>query len=78
LDYFDVAHFAPQIKATVLVRVGLVDNICCASSVYAMYNQLPGTKRILSSPLSGHLFSAPGVPEEMRKTWFEMTKPSGK
>lgn len=40
LDYFDCVHHAARVKARALFSVGLMDNICPPSTVFAAYNAL--------------------------------------
>lgn len=56
MAYYDNVFFARRIKAPVWLSAGLVDRSCSASSVYAVFNQLPGTapKRLLTVPDAGH------------------------
>ncbi len=46
LRYFDGVNFAARIKASSLFSVGLMDNICPPSTVFAAYNRVPGFKDI--------------------------------
>jgi len=46
LPFFDTAHLLKSSKATLLVEIGLVDNTCPATSVYAAINQAKGKKLI--------------------------------
>ena len=46
LSYFDNMNLGPRISCPTLVSVGLVDDICAPSSVFAMYNHLLCTKQI--------------------------------
>lgn len=46
LPYFDTAHLLKFSKATLLVEIGLVDNTCPATSIYAAINQAKGKKLI--------------------------------
>lgn len=42
--YFDVANFAPLIKAPTVVGVGFVDKTCPATSIWSAFNRLKGDK----------------------------------
>jgi cephalosporin-C deacetylase len=55
LRYIDCALLARRITATTLVSVGLMDDICPPSTVFAAYNEItaPG-KEIAVYPFSGH------------------------
>jgi cephalosporin-C deacetylase len=46
LSYFDGIHFSKRAKATTLFSVGLMDDICPPSTVYAAYNAWNGPKQI--------------------------------
>ncbi len=55
-SYFDPANLAPRIKAETHVTVGYVDLSCSATSVYGIYNRLPGgiKKSIIAYPAGVH------------------------
>jgi len=55
--YFDAMNFATRAKAEAILSVGLIDNVCAPTSVYAAYNNLPGKKQIVVEPLMGHASS---------------------
>lgn len=59
--YFDVCHFAARTKATAVVRVGLIDHTCPPAGVFAMVNQLRGTKCLFVHPDVGHSYSPPAT-----------------
>lgn len=46
LSYFDGVNFAPRAQAEALFSVGLMDEICPPSTVYAAYNHYVGPKQI--------------------------------
>ena len=46
LAYFDGVNFAPRAKARALFAVGLMDDICPPSTIYAAYNYWAGEKEI--------------------------------
>ena len=67
LAYFDGANFAPRVRAPALFSVGLMDEVCPPSTVFAAYNRLPGEKDIRVYPYSGHeAGDGPHVPEKLR------------
>jgi cephalosporin-C deacetylase len=68
LGYIDVQHLAPRIKAEVRMAVGLMDEICPASSQFAAYNRLTCAKDLVIYPDFGHEF-LPGV-EDMIHDFF--------
>ncbi len=55
--YYDLANFAPEIKAETFVGVGLVDTTCPPSGVYAAYNMLNSKKEIVNYPSMGHVYN---------------------
>ena len=54
LRYIDCALLARRITATTLVSVGLMDDICPPSTVFAAYNEIYADKNIVVYPYSGH------------------------
>src|SRR6201996_230911 len=54
LRYIDCALLARRISATTLVSVGLMDDICPPSTVFAAYNEITADKDIIVYPYSGH------------------------
>lgn len=52
--YFDVAHFAPRVKAPVLVSAGLADESCPPAGIAAMASLLGGAKEIVFMPGANH------------------------
>lgn len=46
LSYFDNMNLAPRIQCPTLISVGLVDDICAPSSIFATYNHLECEKDI--------------------------------
>jgi cephalosporin-C deacetylase len=54
LRYVDCALLARRITATTLVSVGLMDDICPPSTVFAAYNEITADKEIAVFPYSGH------------------------
>ncbi|MGH6655863.1 MAG: acetylxylan esterase, partial [Actinocrinis sp.] len=55
LSYFDGLNFAARANAPALYSVGLMDDICPPSTVYASYNHYAGTsKDIVVYPYNGH------------------------
>jgi cephalosporin-C deacetylase-like acetyl esterase len=64
--YFDAMNFATRTKAQAIVSVGFIDSVCPPTSVYAMYNNLPGKKEIINEPHMGH-GGTPRVAEAFNK-----------
>ncbi len=54
LPYFDAAHILKGSKATILTEIGLIDNTCPSTSVYAAVNQAKGKKIIFAVPYRQH------------------------
>ncbi|GAB4007372.1 hypothetical protein GCM10029992_60940 [Glycomyces albus] len=54
LAYFDGVHFAARGTAPALYSVGLMDDICPPSTVFAAYNRWQGQKRITEWPWNKH------------------------
>ena len=54
LSYFDGVNFAARAKARALFSVGLMDDICPPSTVYAAYNHYAGDKEIKVYPYNNH------------------------
>lgn len=54
LSYFDTVNFAARSRAEAAFSVGLMDQICPPSTVFAAYNHYAGTKRMQVWPYNGH------------------------
>ncbi|RIH86510.1 Cephalosporin-C deacetylase [Calidithermus terrae] len=54
LAYFDGVNFAARATAPALFSVGLMDDVCPPSTVYAAYNHYAGPKEIRVYPYNGH------------------------
>ncbi|WAB84998.1 acetylxylan esterase [Microcella daejeonensis] len=54
LSYFDGVHFAARAHASALFSVGLMDEVCPPSTVYAAYNVYSGAKQMAVYPFNGH------------------------
>ena len=64
LGYLDIQNHAPNIKADVLVFTGLMDEICPASSQFAMYNKIRSNKKMVIYPDHGHEYM-PGFMDQI-------------
>ena len=65
LPYFDTAHLLKNSTAILVVEIGLIDNTCPSTSVYAAINQAKGKKIIYPVTYREH-----GWPNaEQRKNW---------
>ncbi len=65
LPYFDTANLLKDSKATIVVEIGLIDNTCPSTSIYAAINQAKGPKIIYPVPYREHAW--PNA--EQRKIW---------
>ncbi len=54
LSYFDAVNFAARASAPALFSVGLMDEVCPPSTVYAAHNHYGGPKRMVVYPYNGH------------------------
>lgn len=54
LSYFDGMSFAARATASALVSVGLMDDVCPPSTVFAAYNHYAGPKTLSIWPYNGH------------------------
>ena len=54
LAYFDGVNFAAYASASALFSVGLMDEVCPPSTVYAAYNYYAGQKEIVVWPFNRH------------------------
>lgn len=54
LSYFDGVNFAPRARARALFSVGLMDEVCPPSTVYAAYNHYAGPKEMKVWPYNHH------------------------
>lgn len=54
LSYFDGVHMAARATAPALFSVGLMDQVCPPSTVYAAFNHYGGDKRMAVYPYNGH------------------------
>lgn len=54
LSWFDGVHLARRASAPALFSVGLMDDVCPPSTVYAAFNAYDGPKEIREYPYAGH------------------------
>lgn len=52
--YFDAAHLLKGSKATIVVEIGLIDETCPSTSIFAAINQAEGEKIIHTVPYRAH------------------------
>jgi cephalosporin-C deacetylase-like acetyl esterase len=68
LPYYDVAHILKGSKATLVVEIGLIDQTCPSSAIFAALNQSKGKKQIITVPYRGHHMTQPAYKELFDKT----------
>lgn len=54
LEYIDIQHLVPRIKAEVKWAIGLEDGICPPVTQFAVYNQISSPKEMIIFPEYGH------------------------
>lgn len=54
LGYIDVQHLCPRIQGEVLMGIGLMDDICPPSTIFAGYNKITSKKSRVIYPDYGH------------------------
>jgi cephalosporin-C deacetylase len=64
LRYVDGALLSRRITATSLLSVGLMDEVCPPSTVYAAYNEITAPKEMVVFPFTGH--ATPRVHDERK------------
>lgn len=52
--YFDTVNFAPRIKATSLVSMGFLDNVCPPAGIWTAFNLIAGPKEAVPLPEAAH------------------------
>ena len=68
LSYFDGVNFAARAKASALFSVGLMDDICPPSTVYAAFNHYAGPKQIRVYEYNYH--DGGGIYQQVEKMRF--------
>ena len=63
LPYFDAAHLLKGCRATLVTEIGLIDNTCPATSIFAAINQANGEKITFVVPYREHHMSQPAYKE---------------
>jgi len=71
LPYFDTAHLLKNSKATIVVEIGLVDQTCPSTSIYAAINQAKGKKIIYPVPYREHSWPTAAQRSDWDKMVFE-------
>lgn len=74
LSYFDGVNFAARAKAQALFSVGLMDDVCPPSTVYAAYNHFAGEKEMSVYSYNNHEGGGPfhlrQQAQFLRKLWM--------
>jgi cephalosporin-C deacetylase len=70
LSYFDVAILGRRAQAPALFSVGLMDQICPPSTVYAAYNAYGGPKEVREYPFNDHE-GGEGFHEVVKLAWLK-------
>ena len=70
LEYIDIQHFAPRIKAEVCWVIGMQDTIVPPVTQMATYNKLTSKKQLIVLPEYGHEY-LPKVSDEMRSYFLD-------
>ena len=68
LPYFDAVHVLKGSKATIVLEIGLIDQTCPSSAIYAALNQAKGKKIIFTVPYRAHHMNQPVYKEIWEKT----------
>ena len=71
LQYIDIRHLAPWVKADVLWGIGLEDTACPPSTQFAAYNALTSTKKMVVYPEYCHE-TFPGFQDKMIQFMAEL------
>jgi len=77
--YFDSVNFASRIRCPVLLGVGLLDQTCPPTGVFATFNQIRGPKEAVVMPNAGHSNkNSTHAPYLARSaTWLKMLREGG-
>jgi cephalosporin-C deacetylase len=75
LDYIDCAHLAPRVRARSLWCVGLMDQICPPSGIFAAFNALSAEKALEVFPWSEHEIPQVYAEHQLADFAAEMTLP---
>ncbi len=77
IRYVDAINFVPAMKAKCYMTVGFIDVSCCATSVYAVFNEIPTEKHIYNHTTTGHR-STPEGDAYVRQAVLDYLQESGK
>jgi len=76
LRYIDCALLARRITAASLLSVGLMDDICPPSTVFAAYNEITADKDIAVYPYSGHSVPRAHAERQLRRLREHLPPPA--
>jgi cephalosporin-C deacetylase-like acetyl esterase len=62
--YFDSVNFASHIRATCLVAMGFIDNVCAPTGIWTAYNQIRGPKEVVPLVYAAHNHQS--TPEQLK------------
>ncbi len=71
LGYIDIQNFADRVRGETVMVVGLSDECCLPSSVYAVYNKLKVKKKMFIYPDFAHE-NYPGINDEIFKFMMDL------
>lgn len=77
LSYFDAVNLAARVSVPGLFSVGLMDQICPPSTVYAAYNHYAGEKEMIVYPYNGHENGGPFQDAEQLRFAAAHLRPAG-
>lgn len=66
LEYIDLQHLAPRIKAEVKWAIGLEDEVCFPATQFAVYNKINAKKEMIVFPEYGHEY-LPKLGDQVRR-----------
>jgi cephalosporin-C deacetylase-like acetyl esterase len=62
--YFDAVNFASRIRATSLVSMGFIDNVCPPAGIWTAYNQISARKEVVPLVYAAHNHQS--TPEQLK------------
>lgn len=66
LEYIDLQHLAPRIKAEVKWAIGMEDGVCFPATQFAVYNKINAKKEMIVFPEYGHEY-LPKLGDKVRR-----------
>lgn len=70
IAYFDGANFAPRITCPIRVSVGFTDWVCPPASVYATFNRLGSTDKVIMNGVGVGHFGQTDTDDERARRWL--------